>query len=54
MTNIVSAYTLAAYHSTAVHLTWFIFALSQHPEVLNKLRDEIDQNIKGNPKYNGL
>jgi len=38
---------LAAYHTTAVVMTWTIFELTQHPEIQRKVQQEIDSTLNG-------
>lgn len=46
---------LAGHESTANVLNWFFYLLSVHPEIQDKIHEEIDTNLKGrNPVYNDL
>lgn len=49
-TNIIM---LAGYETTSVTLTYCIYLLSKHPQVQQRLRQEVDQ-FKGQPSYEQL
>ena len=46
---------LAGYETTANALTWTWYLLAQHPEVADKVREEVDRELKGcRPTYTDL
>ncbi len=44
----------AGHDTTSKGLTWTLFLLSQHPEVMADLVDELDEHIDGTPDYEQL
>nr|QCC21382.1 RenG [Candidatus Endohaliclona renieramycinifaciens]QCC21398.1 RenG [Candidatus Endohaliclona renieramycinifaciens]QCC21414.1 RenG [Candidatus Endohaliclona renieramycinifaciens]QCC21430.1 RenG [Candidatus Endohaliclona renieramycinifaciens] len=46
---ISEAYTVLCHESSAATLTWMLFLLDQHPNILNELINEIRFTLQGNP-----
>jgi len=47
ISNQLSSQMLAAYHTTAIAVLWTLFLLLQHPSILKKAQDEVDEVLKG-------